>query len=142
MGITIHSKNRSIDLGYFGFQRLRQKVADLAAEDVGKHYRELGEHVITSLGTDEDYFREYDRKTEEIAEKYGGKFDKILNFLYEGDWDGSVTYGTCKDLLKVIGDYDDDIKYGYSGREDCAMFKDFKELLQDCVENKCRMRWD
>ncbi|MFR6158364.1 MAG: hypothetical protein ACLUJV_02420 [Blautia producta] len=29
MGVTISSKNHSIDLGYGGFMRLRQKVAEL-----------------------------------------------------------------------------------------------------------------
>ena len=42
---------------------------------------------------------------------------------------------------KVIGDYDDSIIYGYAGRNNPAKFKDFKEILQDCVDNKCFMVW-
>ena len=34
MGITVRSKNYSIDLGYTGFLRLRTKVAELTAPDI------------------------------------------------------------------------------------------------------------
>ena len=44
-------------------------------------------------------------------------------------------------MLKVIGNYDDNICYGYAGREDCAMFRDFKKILEDCAEHKCSMVW-
>lgn len=58
------------------------------------------------------------------------------------EWYSDTTrYGACKEILKVIGDYDDNICYGYAGRSDCAMFRDFKAILQDCVDNKCDMVW-
>ena len=66
---------------------------------------------------------------------------KVVNFLLESDCDGKIRYGACKEILKVIGDYDDNICYGYAGRNDCAMFRDFKAILQDCVDNKCDMVW-
>lgn len=50
-------------------------------------------------------------------------------------------YGACKELLKIIGDYDDNVLYGYIGRPDCAKFRDFKAILQDCADNKCDMIW-
>lgn len=30
---------------------------------------------------------------------------------------------------------------GYIGRPDCAKFRDFKAILQDCADNKCDMIW-
>ena len=39
MGVTIESKNHSIDLGYGGFMCLRTKVAELAAPDIFEHYK-------------------------------------------------------------------------------------------------------
>lgn len=30
---------------------------------------------------------------------------------------------------------------GVTTRKDCAMFRDFKAVLQDCVDNKCDMVW-
>lgn len=38
-------------------------------------------------------------------------------------------------------DYDDNVLYGYIGRPDCAKFRDFKAILQDCADNKCDMIW-
>ena len=52
---------------------------------------------------------------------------KIVDFCLQSDCEGSIRYGACKELLKVIGNYDDNICYGYAGREDCAMFRDFKK---------------
>lgn len=36
MGITVESKNYSIDMGYHGFNRLRTKVAELTGREVGE----------------------------------------------------------------------------------------------------------
>ena len=139
MGVTIRSPHYSIDLGYFGFERLRQKIADLTAEDIGEHYRAL---LGGAAGKEQDvWIEEYNRKTEELAEKYKGRYNKILNFLYAPDCDGKATYGTCKDILKVIGVYDDNILYGYAGRPDCAKFADFRRILEDCAQCKKQMTW-
>lgn len=34
MGVTMESKNSSIDMGYGGFIELRKKVAELTSEDI------------------------------------------------------------------------------------------------------------
>ncbi len=49
--------------------------------------------------------------------------------------------GILPDDYEVIKDYDDSICYGYCGREDCAMFRDFKDVVRDCIENNCEMTW-
>lgn len=41
MGVTIESKNHSIDLGGWGFICLRTKVAELAAPDICEHYKKI-----------------------------------------------------------------------------------------------------
>lgn len=41
----------------------------------------------------------------------------------------------------AIKDYDDDICYGYCDKPDCAMFKDFKELVKDCIDTNTPMKW-
>lgn len=142
MGVTIDSKNKSIDLGYFGFFRLRRKVAELLGEDVGIHYDELSKsHLFDDKEKEDEYWKKYDEITEFLVERTPKNRRKVFSFLYESDCEGSVTYGTCKQILETIGDYDDDVKYGYAGRPDCAMFSDFKELLRDCVDTKTKMTW-
>ena len=141
MGVTIESKNHSIDLGYIGFNLLRRKVAELTAEDIGVHYKELSK-VFCYFGDERAiHIERYNRKITELSEKYNGEKDGILHFLYAADTDGEMPVEICKEIYEVIKDYDDDILYGYSGRPDCAKFKDFKELVKDCIDNDCTMKW-
>ena len=136
MGVTISCKKtgQSIDMGYGGFNRLRNKVAELAGGPFAEHYSSLN-----PFG-DKEYFDEFDRKTREILENKQADI-KIVDFLLQSDCEGKIRYGACKNILKAIGNYDDDILYGYCGRPDCAKFKDFKAILEDCVDNKCDMIW-
>ena len=82
-----------------------------------------------------------DDETERIANSLPKNVWKVIDFLYEPDCDGSVSYGTCKQILKVVRDYDDSSLYGYAGRPDCAKFVDFKLIVGDCVKNKCTLKW-
>lgn len=136
MGVSIYCKKtgKSIDMGYVGFYNLRKKVAELAGGPFAEHYTSL-----KPFG-DKEYFEAFNRKTAEILDKKQADI-KIVDFCLQSDCEGRIRYGACKNILKAIGDYDDDIVYGYCGRPDCAMFKDFKKILEDCVENRCDMVW-
>jgi len=144
MGVTISCKKtgHGIDMGGGGFMRLRMKVADLVGGPFVCHYHILeSPQVMWLSGKDlEAFFNEYDTKTEEFIAN-GCVNIQVADFLYQSDCEGCIRYSACKTLLKVIGDYDDNILYGYSGRPDCAKFADFKRLLQECVENKCDLVW-
>lgn len=141
MGVTIKSKNYSIDMGYGGFVALRTKVAVLAADDIGEHYKELEKGMFLIGTTKAKFFEEYDKKTAELDEKYNHEFNAVLHFLYASDCDAEMPVEVCKKIYEVIKDYDDNVLYGYAGRPDCAMFKDFKELVKDCIDNDCSMEW-
>lgn len=142
MGVTIESKNKSIDMGYGGFRNLRTKIAELTEKDIYEHYKELEKSMF--IFDDEkrkEFFEKYDEKTYELDKKYEHKYNPVLFFLYANDCKGEIDHETCGELYKIIKDYDDDIAYGYFGRKDCATFKDFKELVKDCIDNKCSMKW-
>lgn len=144
MGVTMECKKtgRSIDLGYGGFNNLRNRVAKLVGEPFSSHYLRLSDSGVMFLIGEhrKKYFEEYDLKTEQMVIN-GSVPVKVANFLYQSDCEGKIRYGACKELLKIIGDYDDDILYGYCGRKDCAKFSDFKSILLDCVMQKCDMVW-
>lgn len=142
MGLTIKCKKtgREMDVSYSGFFRLRKKVAELVSQEVGKHYQELDEIFRITSSEKESTLKSYNDETERLVERKELPI-KIADFLYQSDCDGKIRYGACKQILKVIGDYDDSIIYGYAGRKNPAKFKDFKEILQDCVDNKCFMIW-
>lgn len=141
MGVTIHSENCSIDLGYGGFNNLRTKVAELTAPDIFEHYKELEKGMFLFGTMKTDFFKDYNMKIQRLSEKYNGEKDYILNFLYASDCDGEMDTEHCKSIYEVIKDYDDDICYGYCGRADCAMFEDFKELAKDCIDTNTSMNW-
>lgn len=143
MGVTLESKNKSIDLGYFGFNKLRTKIAELTERDIFEHYKELieGNH-ISDYEERNKFFKKYDTETDRLDKKYDYKYNPILHFLYASDCGSEMDIDVCKELYEIIKDYDDDVRYGYCGREDCAMFKDFKELVKDCIDNNCNMEWE
>lgn len=141
MGLTISCKKtgRSIDMGAGGFFRLRLKVSELAGDPWASHYAKL--QRIPLFDPERTAFCEaFDAETERlIAEKKVSI--KLADFCLQSDCKGAIRYGTCKLLLKIIGDYDDNVCYGYAARPNCAKFCDFKAILQDCVAHKCDMRW-
>ena len=138
MGITISGPTKSIDLGNAGFLRLRLKVAELSEPDIYEHYKYLCENMF---GMSHDDFVLYDHKTEEISAKYNGKKDDILDFLYSPDDSAELSVNVCESVFETIKDYDDNILYGYAGRKDCAKFKDFKDILVDCISHNTGLEW-
>ncbi len=141
MGVTIDSENCSIDLGYGGFSNLRTKVAELTAPDIYNHYKKLEKGMFLTGTKKEAFFKDYNMEIQRLSEKYNGEKDNIFDFLYASDCDGEMDVEHCKSIYEVIKGYDDEICYGYCGRPDCAMFKDFKELVKDCINTNTSMNW-
>ena len=140
MGVTMESKNLSADMGCGGFNRFRTKVAQLSHVEFGKHYAKLDDAMFL-FGTErEEYFKKYDTKTEELI-KENIVTVEIANFCYQSDCGGSINQNQAKQIYEKIKDYDDNIYYGYSGRPDCAMFSDLKDIFKDCVENGGTIEW-
>lgn len=141
MGVTIDSENGSIDLGYGGFNNLRTKVAELTAPDIYEHYKRLEKGMFPVGTIKEKFFKDYNAEIQKLSEKYNEEKDNILDFLYASDCDGEMDVEHCKSIYEVIKDYDDNICYGYCGRSDCAMFRNFKELVKDCIDTNTPMNW-
>ena len=142
MGVTIESKNHSIDLGGWGFICLRTKVAELAAPDICEHYKKSMDGMRLY---DEDkrkaFYESYNAKIAELDKKYEGKMSDILDFLYESDCGAEMDADHCRSIYEVIKDYDDDILYGYAGRKDCAKFADFKAIVTDGIDSGNGFIW-
>ena len=86
----------------------------------------------------EKFFEEYNKRTFDIREKYNVP-DGIIQFLYADR--GSISPEDCAQIWEVIKDYDDKILYGYPRLPFCARFKDIKEVIRDCIENHCKLKW-
>lgn len=141
MGLTIYSKNLSNNLGSGGFYRLRKTIAGLCPDEIKNHYMFLADHYFDIQIADPG-FKNYDAETERIYQKYRSKYGKVIDFLWAPDLDCELTYGTAGQLLRLIGNYDDSIIYGYAGWGDKAMrFHDFKEILADAYQTKSKWGW-
>lgn len=140
MGLTLRCRRsgRCLDLSSGGFLRLRRAVSDRIGEPWSSHYRTLtdGRH-----NKDDAWFQAFDQKTVEMIEKKSVSI-KVVDFLLQSDIKGAIRYGACKQILRAIGDYDDNFNYGYAALPDQPRFKDFKDLLQECVDLKSDLAWD
>ena len=139
MGITIRNQEKSIDLGYGGFANLRNTIANCLDTEFATLYKELTlyyNYREKGFNSQEEFFEDHDNRVLEICTRKNLD-EEVVNFLYRSDCDcRSVSYKTCRHLWKYIKDYDDDICYGYIGRPDCAMFKDFKEIVETCAKKR------
>ena len=143
MGLTIRCRKtgRSMDMGGGGFLRLRRKVAELAGGPFVPVYREV---YAWYTGSNNETAEEFDARivkavNEMLATKQADI--KIVDFLLQSDMEGRIRYGACKNILRAIGDYDDDVFYGYVRHGDRARFRQFRRILEDCVETKSDLVW-
>lgn len=120
-----------------GGKDAKDKVAELAGEPFLSHYMKLNELLFGPK--DGFHFREFDRITERMV-LTGAVSPHVVEFCLQSDCEGFITWKTCRKLLKIIGDYDDEAAYGYAARPNSG-FKAFKSILEDCVKHKCSMRW-
>lgn len=141
MGVTLGNGKKSIDMGYIGFNKLRITVAEITGKEIGEHYKYLEKGVfIFDKQEKKDFFEKYDKKISELEEKHKIPHG-VLDFLYQSDCEGRLKRKKIKELYEVIKNHDDDVLYGYTGRQDCAKFKDFKQILKQCVDEKLRLEW-
>lgn len=141
MGITIKSKNRSADMGYSGFMKFREKVAELTNKEFGEHYSILPTGSWLFGNDRKNFFESYDNETLRFCNE-GLVSGEIVNFLHQCDCEGEIDQNQAQKIYEVIKDYTDDIVYGYGGRPDCAMFDDIKGIFKDCAENGESVEWD
>lgn len=140
MGITLESKNFSINMGYAGFFNLRAKVAELTGKAIGQHYNTLRNVMFEPEEEKERLLDIHYRKTDDLANSL--KIPQgVIDFIYASYDGGKLIPSRCKQIYKVIENYDDNVCYGYCCTEDCAMFKDFKQIIKDCIDNTYSMEW-
>lgn len=140
MGITIRSKNFSDDMGYGGFMNFRKRVAMCVSDNFGNHYAKLSDGMLLYGDERDEYFKVYDKETNNFVE-CNLVSSEIANFCYQSDCEGEIDQEQSKHIYEAIKDYDDDFCYGYSGRSDCVMFEDLKDMFKDCADNGGEIKW-
>lgn len=132
MGITISSKRHSCDMGYGGFGRFRNAVAEKVNHEFYQHYLSLSDSKVMVLSgiERETYFEKYNATTYEYIEQ-GKVTVEVANFLYQSDCDGKIDRKQAKQIYELIKECDDNLNFGYSGRVDCAKMSDLKKIFSD-----------
>lgn len=142
--VTVYCKKteKYFSFGTIGFDRLKHKIANLIGGEFSSHYLILtSTKTLTMVGKERiHFFDNYNKKTIEIIEKEKVNKD-VVNFLYQPDCRGKIDCKTCEQILKIIGDYDDDFIYGFDGHGNVVKFSDFISILKSCAENKSDMVW-
>ena len=133
MGICLYNKEYEMDMGYFTFAQLRTVIAKLLNEEFGENYSLLRRCI-----TKKD-FKENDKIANFLIEKYNLDED-VVDFLYQSDCNGKITYKTCRKIYKLIKDYDDNFMYGYVHSN--HSFNYFKEMIKNCVDKRRMLFWD
>lgn len=132
MGVTINATNStySFNTGYISFFWFRQKIASCIDKEFGEWYAKQ----VTNSN------KEVVDKLDELIE--ANNFDDgLMDFLFQSDCDGSVSYKTCKKIYDVIKDVDfknEGFRYGTYRHND---WEEFKNFLLECYSHKRKMRW-
>lgn len=132
MGITLRSKRQSCEMGYGGFGRFRNAVAKKLNDEFCQHYLLLSDSKIMFLSGKEreDYFKHYNSTTDQYIEQ-GTVTVEVANFLYQSDCDGKIDRKQARQIYELIKDCDDNLSFGYSGRENCTKMADLKKIFSD-----------
>ena len=139
MGVEVSCKKTgySMTLGYGGFFRWRLKIAELCDTKWYDHYKKLVDAPLSFL--DKEWYNKFNKETERLIDQEGVDV-RLVDFCIQSDCGGSITYGTCKKILKLIGDYTDDIAYTYLAYADHDWDK-LKAILQECADTRSRLVW-
>lgn len=143
MGVCLTANNSSYSfyMGYFGFHALRRSIAEVIDPEFAQLYHEMlagvfmedrieAEKKLSKLLMDEDKFPE--------------DIEPILDFLFQPDVEGKVSYKTCKKLYDLIQDVNfkgKSFMYGCYQNSEMSDYEMFKEFLKECYRYHRSMRW-
>ena len=83
MGLTIKCKKTGceMDVGYFGFFKLRAKVAELVNSEVGEHYKKLYDIFDMPSPEKERALESYNDETEQLIERKCFRLKLQISFI-------------------------------------------------------------
>lgn len=139
MGVTIQSNSKSLHMGYGGFARLRIRIAEaIDKEELLPLYRRTFDHVF--IEETQKWYDYYNKKIDDIIQRKNLDID-VIDFLHMSDCDGKIDSLTAGKILTYLNSIteEDSSNYGYALHP--VSLNDFKNLLQDCVDNNCNMEW-
>lgn len=140
MGITISATNSkySFDCGYGGFYKLRRNIALAYDEEFGKYYANII-HCLCQIQYDA-FFKQINLILSN--ERFKDEDNDILDFLFESDCSGKISYKTCGKIYNLIKDIDFKGKtFTYVAHSDGYDYDKFKAFLKECYSHRRNMVW-
>ena len=139
MGVTISAKNSPIEFdgGYGTFLRLRIKIALDYDKEFGEHYKNVTKCF------DPTYCKWFDAQTTKILsdKRFKDEDVDVIKFFFMPDEGGKINYKTCKKILDIIKDDNEEALLRYKDYSEGHDWADFKELLQYCYSHRANMYW-
>lgn len=129
MGVSISTKNKSIDMGYGAFFRLRTDIAKAINFEWGMKYEEL----LNRKRYDELIDITADYLADDKISKY------LVEFCLQSDTEGHITCWACKYIYRQIQNVDKKDSYGYAMNPNS--WEAIKNVFKDGSENKGGMKW-
>ena len=138
MGITIYAKgvDRSFDCGYIGFAHLRNRICEVYDKDLYNVYSDMKMCAL--------YTSEWTAKINAICnlKQFPDEDKDILDFFFESDCEGKISYKTCKKIYDLIKDIDFGGRiFTYAACSDGKDYEHLKEFLNECYRKRVSMRW-
>ena len=135
MGLTMKARYKDApeyDFGYGIFFNLRRTIAEEILKDKFYIYTEWLE---TNRKTPKDVLH---KKCEALEKAVGLS---VYLFLMQPDSDGKLTLKQVKDIYEKIKDSKANLSLCYEYWHSKERDKDFINLLEDCIEHKCGLKW-
>ena len=133
MGINLHNKEYSMNMGYGHFYLLRMNIAKLYDKDFAKLYESVCRAFF------DDTRKKYIDELNQYIADHNLEEDDIVEFLFMSDGEGKISSKTCKKLYNIVKDYNDDYMYGYTYANNSFAY--FKEMLYDCATKHRKLFW-
>ena len=114
MGVDIRTKRKSISMGYGSFMVFRTQVARAFSREFGYRYRKyLDDSMKAYMHIDSD--AELARLDKEYNEylKTVDIDDDIVDFLFQSDCEGKITYKTARKIRDLCMKSNYEGKFGY-----------------------------
>lgn len=147
MSVSIKFPNFTLDCGYFGFKQLRDEMC--------KHVKHKGFRFCVDefnnrvFNLKPDFLETLNKRINDIdflADEGSSADEKrylkyFNNFIWASDCSANMTPNHAKSIWHYIKDAEEDFKFGYEGKKDCATFQQFKQGIKDCVDNDEGFEW-
>ena len=141
MGLTITSNYKdaiSLDGGYSMLFKIRKIVAKAYDTEFGILYAKFLDNWIDM----EDRSQTVQQLNDLLSDsRFKEEDHDILDFLFEDDEQGQISYKTCYKIYNLIkddtGHYQ--LRYAFYSKND---WEDFKNLLLGCYSHKASLRWN